>query len=138
MIKITRQEAFDHVVRHAKAQAAVAAKLSFDYDVPVATCQYRGPNGTKCFVGALIPDKEYHCSMENQGVMILNERFELFNPELVPLLARLQNVHDGAKYLVDKEGNIDSSRLLKLWHGDFLNVAAQFDLDTSVLDGFLD
>ena len=30
-------------------------------------CLYRGPNGTKCFVGALIPDKYYSSGKEGGG-----------------------------------------------------------------------
>jgi len=62
-----------------------------------ASCRYRGPNGTKCAIGCLIPDSEYVPQMENLIVPQLERdgyvQFE--SVQLRELCDRAQSIHDG-------------------------------------------
>ena len=85
----TKQETFDAVVAHARQQGCKA--MLGDED----TCAYRGEGGTKCFVGALIPDNKYSPNMESKTLD--DRRIARLMKGLghdVPLLRRLQIVHD--------------------------------------------
>lgn len=78
-------------------------------------CQYRGPNGLKCAVGALIKDEHYHVNLEGNCVLSLEvltalQKSGVLEPEYdirrelswytterderVALLCDLQNMHD--------------------------------------------
>lgn len=92
------QEIFETVARHLFAQGRPAYDLSDG-------CLYRGPNGTKCAVGCLIPDDRYDPAMEHHAVQDLSR--EAFNlPEIKDhedLLASLQNVHDASSNCIDHD-----------------------------------
>lgn len=55
---MNNQEAFDLMVNHLITQGRAAADDNGE-------CLYRGPEGTKCAVGILIPDDKYTPAMEN-------------------------------------------------------------------------
>lgn len=59
---MTNQEAFDTMVRHLRKQGRKSQ------DDERQTCLYRGPNGLKCAVGALIPDEEYRPEWDEKGM----------------------------------------------------------------------
>ena len=61
---LTPQEILDKVVHHLKTDG----RPSYVQEPGGPRCLYRGPNGTRCFVGALIPDENYTPSLENLGV----------------------------------------------------------------------
>lgn len=66
---MTLQEIFDKILAHARTQrrqAAVITELS-DGKRKIS-CMYRCHDGTKCFIGALIPDEKYKPELENKGV----------------------------------------------------------------------
>lgn len=82
-----RQETFNTVVTHLRNQGC---KSQDDKQ-----CMYRGPNGTKCAAGCLIPDSKYDPSFENSQVtesriatVIRSEGHDLF------LVRELQKIHD--------------------------------------------
>lgn len=56
------------------------------------TCLYRGADGAKCAVGALISDNDYEERME--GHYASNVVNHLFPADQLPLLDDLQEVHD--------------------------------------------
>jgi hypothetical protein len=62
------------------------------------TCLYRGPDGGKCFVGALITDEEYKPEMEGKAIKELAKANDNLIPErLIPfaeILLELQAIHD--------------------------------------------
>ena len=58
---MTNQEAFDIMVTHLRKQGCKSE------DEQHETCLYRGPNGLKCAVGALIPDEEYKPEWDEKG-----------------------------------------------------------------------
>jgi hypothetical protein len=64
---LNRNEVFQTVVNHIWQQKVKSAK-KLTKSSCVATCMYRGPNGTKCAIGCLITDEEYDPKMETYGV----------------------------------------------------------------------
>jgi hypothetical protein len=135
---MTPQEIFDTVARHLFTQGERAGK-SVPVDDPASdgsgfACQYRGPDGTKCAVGVLIPDAAYTPLMEGHSAVglfdlgsSLVKTFDL--PDWMRgnavLLSRLQAVHD----LVDNWS--DDKRMR--W--ELSLVATAFGLDDSILKG---
>ena len=105
---MTAQEVFDKIVAHLRAQAAKS--------VQGFSCKYRGPNGTKCAVGCLIPDEQYRPEME--GIMVDDLISRGWLPEyLIPhqkLLCDMQRVHDQTR--------------IENWEADFLMVAQANEL----------
>lgn len=103
-INLTIEEAFKKSVDHMIAQGEPASDANGD------RCLYRGPNGLKCAVGALIPDELYKDSMEgsNVGSMTVGKLFvdytneegytsisdKIFDSPLISVLEALQSVHD--------------------------------------------
>ncbi|MGQ7794435.1 hypothetical protein ACUN0C_18675 [Faunimonas sp. B44] len=79
-----RQEAFDTVVRHLFKQGKQAK---------FGGCVYRGPEGTKCAVGCLIPDELYSPKLEGRSVFSLPQRV-LDQLPAPSLLDKLQQAHD--------------------------------------------
>jgi len=89
------QEVFDFVVNHLRLQNAKSVE-----DVEEGRCLYRGPEGRKCAVGCLIPDKNYSPYMEGRNIIAIAcegtlsyETQKLF-VEHGNLLFGLQQVHD--------------------------------------------
>ena len=91
------QEIFDKVATHLFTQGCRSAPNHKD---TAGVCLYRGPNGTSCAVGVLIPDEIY--AQEMEGVTITNLLDEEDNDWKLPswmheneaLLTSLQGVHD--------------------------------------------
>lgn len=95
---MTAQEIFDKVATHLATQK-VASFERFQ------GCLYRGPNGTMCAVGCLIPDSAYSPDFERlplplekphgSDALLLYETVEKLGlAEFRPLLRDLQRVHD--------------------------------------------
>ena len=61
---LNKQEAFDTMLAQIRKQGRPALSLG-------GLCSYRGNDGTKCAVGALIPDDQYNRMMEGQGATAL-------------------------------------------------------------------
>lgn len=89
------QQAFDIMVQHLRQQG----RPSRD---DVAGCMYRGPDGTKCAVGALIPDELYRDNMEGRTIRPLliqdcnaySELCRLLDSIDLQLLEEMQTIHD--------------------------------------------
>lgn len=92
---MTPQKIFDKVAAHLFAQGKRAMA---DPDCHSGQCMYRGPNGSKCAVGVLIPDKLYRRGMETCTIngLLDDEEFVLpaWMAENRELLWALQCVHD--------------------------------------------
>ncbi len=87
---MTPQEIFDKVCVHLFTQRTPAMNDGGD-------CLYRGPDGTRCAVGALIPDDVYEERIEFKDVYGIREWLiekKLFRFSDVGLLKELQDVHD--------------------------------------------
>ncbi len=89
---MNNREIFDKVKTHLLTQN----RKSYD---DYKGCSYRGPNGTMCAVGCLIPDNVYNEDMEGGDVYSHNvqpylETLGLASPSALRLLRDLQNLHD--------------------------------------------
>lgn len=125
---MNKKQVFDAVVKHLFAQGKQATGRD-------GMCKYRGPKGTKCAVGVLIPDDEYGRWMEGQNVAHLLSKWEGrkgFTPtdayKLIQkhegLLRELQAVHDS---VLAWRSEYDLKHRLQ-------NVAQKFGIKTKVLD----
>ncbi len=89
---MTEQEAFTIVKDHLLTQNKQA--------IEGEACLYRGPNGTKCAIGALITDEEYNELVQHDlhlhSVIALFKNFELESLKGLSevFLVRLQRIHD--------------------------------------------
>lgn len=124
---MTRQEIFDTVVTHLFTQGVQSASVSGD------RCFYRGPNGTMCAVGCLIPDEEYEEDFEMRTVLSLYmflrntgkaEKTREILGENEYLLADLQQVHD-------ETGNWKTSG--RMWRA-LRDVAEKNSVSAAILD----
>jgi hypothetical protein len=108
------QKTFNKVVRHARKQRAKSITPKGDQD----RCLYRGPEGRRCFVGALIPNKHYTAEMESvvcseyQDNVVTNLLCELGHD--LKLCEYLQHIHDVFP--------------VRQWEKKFEEVAREFDL----------
>lgn len=97
---MTPQDIFNAVARHLFDQGERAGRPITDNDGEEIDfeCLYRGPNGTMCAVGSLLPDNSYRADMEGSGANLLCRMHADKLPEWMPpnadLLERLQGVHD--------------------------------------------
>lgn len=66
---MTPREAFETVANHLLAQGRPSKNEK-------GMCVYRGPDGLKCAVGALIPDKAYNPRMEDICASSIIVRFD--------------------------------------------------------------
>jgi hypothetical protein len=60
-------------------------------------CKYRGPNGTKCAAGHLIPDDKYDPIFESCLVGDLHSKYSIFtevDSDEILFISRMQNIHD--------------------------------------------
>lgn len=87
-VPLTKQEYYDLLVKSATDGTFPS------YDPAEERCFYRGPNGSKCAVGLLIPDSDYDRGFEGLSVWSLRESFKR---EWLPQdmdLGDLQDVQD--------------------------------------------
>ena len=101
---MTPQEIYDTVAKHLFTQGKRSGVLWPTGDF---RCKYRGPDGTKCAVGVLIPDEVYDPDMEGHSIVGLFDPdatekggFELpaWMKENLKLLVALQGAHDFSRY----------------------------------------
>ena len=114
------QEAFNFIGAHLLTQRAQSRDPS--------GCRYRGPNGTKCAVGALIPDDQYDPTFEGSPVGAIQDDTPALEGLDFQLLSQLQNIHDllpnpqqwGAELrTVAKAHNLSIAQLAQQFPGDF-------------------
>lgn len=109
-LAMTEQKIFDKVATHLQKQG----RRALDKD---GVCVYRGEEGAKCAVGALIPDELYDSKVEGVTVAGIprHDDTEEDARKLV-LLSRLQRVHDNG------------------YPWALASVAEDYKLDTATLD----
>lgn len=73
-MKLDRQRAFETAVTHLIEQNEQSHHNGI--------CVYRGPNGTKCAVGALISDDEYDPLMETKNAAAVCQKFGILTDDL--------------------------------------------------------
>lgn len=115
---MTDQEMFDRVARHLIKQGRKSVSRSKKYGT---MCRYRGPNGTMCGIGCLIPNKQYTHNLENKtadhGAVQYAAGLSCFQ---IPLALALQITHD--------------DRPAQSWPKRLRGVAAEYGLNTKDLD----
>ena len=97
-----KQELFDRISKHLlKQNERSTGHIGGD-------CRYRGDNGLKCAVGAIIPDKKYSEKIEGAVVShpsvanCLPIRYQGGN--LIKFLLKLQTLHDKTAVHLWKDG----------------------------------
>lgn len=122
---MTQQELFDKIATHLLAQNKKSeADEAIDLEDALFSCLYRGPNGTKCAVGCIIPDDEYQESWEGMSVSwIIDSRLSptlMQYKEHLSMLSYLQSIHDNYKPDVWRKVLKEAATFWKLdWnHGD--------------------
>jgi hypothetical protein len=114
---VNNQEVFDTVARHLLTQQV--RSVGEDRD----GCRYRGHNGRKCAIGALIPDELYLPEMEGKYAHQLTDHYqplaELLAGVDTELLGMLQSIHDVTP--VDQ------------WSRELIRTATKFHLSDDVV-----
>lgn len=113
---MTNQEAFDTMVRHARAQREKSL------DELHQTCLYRGPRGLMCFVGKLIPDADYRKEWDEAGTSVKRIK------HLVPCLTNVSG-----DLLEDMQLTHDHIPVLG-WEGKFSYIATDYHLTLPPLE----
>ena len=106
---MTPQQIYNKVAKHLLKQGRKSSLMG--------TCMYRGPDGCKCAIGPLIPDKLYETQMEHKTVIQLCRAYKWFRDQFADhsyLLSELQSVHDAC--------------LVRSWRRRLRQVALEFDL----------
>jgi hypothetical protein len=115
---LSRQEIFNTVATKLLAQGVAAAS-------PDGKCFYRGPNGTKCAAGHLIPDEKYYPTMEHKPSS--NER-----------VMQAMGIDETDKWLVRELQGAHDDELrnqgIDVWKKKMRFIASYYKLDPSVLD----
>jgi len=97
-----KQELFDRISKHLLNQNERSEALVR------GACRYRGDNGLKCAVGAIIPDKKYSEKIEGSSVyssdvaQCLPIRYQGGNS--LKFLLKLQKLHDQTAVHLWKDG----------------------------------
>ena len=116
------QQAFDIMVEHLRQQG----RPSRD---EVDGCQYRGPGGLKCAVGALIPDELYNKTLENNRI----ERMLTVFKHLFP---QIQSVFSGIDtQFLDSMQTIHDCYEPERWESEFKLCAEEFGLNYTAPQG---
>lgn len=110
---MTNQEAFKTMVRHAREQGRKSLNRQ-------GQCRYRGKNGTKCFVGALIPDADYTVMLEGKPAIALSRVLPCLRGLSPSMLHQMQAIHD-----------LDE---MEAWESAFSSVADIFNLTIPPLE----
>lgn len=97
---MNRQELFNRAFEHAKTMNSPSYFLEDDCN---PTCAYRGYNGNKCLIGAVLPDNLYCPAMESSIIADIlvqypevDDYFQVQNEDDVEFLSSLQMCHDDA------------------------------------------
>ena len=123
---MNKQEIFDKVASHLITQG-VQAKIITDQLLGHTSCVYRGPNGTMCAAGCLIPDEEYHMHFEGLPWGNLEDK--------IPSLASLPGSHHelivSLQRLHDCDDNWNTIDILK---NALRDVASEYGLSSDILN----
>lgn len=85
---MNKQKLFDTVVKGLLAQGMPSI------DTHNLECKYRGPGGTKCAAGQIIPDEDYDPSWEGNSVTGVVWFIENLPERYLPFLNLMQEAHD--------------------------------------------
>jgi hypothetical protein len=116
--KLTKQEAFDKVVKHLVKQGMPA--------IDNMQCQYQTTGGLKCAAGCLIERKSVRDQLEGNWSEVLEAKPYLRNLVDPELVSSLQKSHDRCT-------NLSLYRWKEEWIGSMQNIAKDFKLNTNLL-----
>lgn len=116
---MSNQETFDLVVAHARKQGC-KAEVVLDRNGGTE-CLYRGPGGTRCFVGCLIPDNRYEEDMEGDAVGSDEHSFG-------PVAQLMESLGHDVK-LLEVCQEIHDNDDVENWEGRFESLAESFGLN---------
>ena len=112
---LSRQEIFNKVVIHARKQRDTSLDTK-------GYCSYRGLANSRCFIGALITNKEYNKGMEGKSID------GLFNSEYCSNLNRCGLSIEDFKFLKELQNIHDLWQPCE-WEKRFEHFAETFELD---------
>lgn len=139
----SKQETFDTVAKHLLTQKVRSFKQEAGSSDPYeGLCMYRGPDGTKCAAGCLIPDEDYKPEWEGAIVSHKLPAPTIANSEptsnyrsSIALSACISGLgHDVT--LVRRLQMIHDQRLPEQWKAALARLASDDGLNDSVLDAF--
>jgi hypothetical protein len=99
-----------HPIEYAILKVIMQGKPSA---TPDGRCRYRGPNGTKCAVGMLIPDDLYDSHIEDKSAGPMLQYLQAKHPNnpyvgllicMIHALGDVQYAHDRAEELAREDG----------------------------------
>jgi hypothetical protein len=109
-ITMTRQELFDAVCAHLAQQGRRSWGVSERFD-DAEGCLYRGPDGLRCAVGALMPDAVYRPQWENATPGALRDTGVIeATDDAMALLKGLQQANDSHYTDGDDETPVEGLR----------------------------
>lgn len=118
------QKVWDHFVVN-KGKASVTKE-----EPNVFKCAYRGPNGTKCSIGVLIPDDMYVEGVEKVDALkalnysgVIPNRISM---EFAEFITHLQQAHDTPAHLFDVDDGKVFSRIIRT---NLESMAKYFSID---------
>lgn len=101
--QVTMQNTFNRVWAYSQTMTHQSKQKDTDLPAWQQVCQYRAPDGNKCFFGNEIPDSIYQPNMENQNINQLLDNYpelkqhflaEGLNTQNILFNSSLQNIHD--------------------------------------------
>lgn len=125
---MTPQEIFDKVATHLLTQR----ERAFGID---GECCYRGVGGTKCAIGALIPDELYDKKLEGCSVLMDKVRQVLEGAGVLPKNSG-HIYSDGNVLLLNKLQRIHDCTTEANWPHELDYVASELGLSAAVLRHF--
>lgn len=120
---LSAQNLFDKVVKHLRQQKKVSAGKNGD-------CLYRGPNGTKCAIGCLIPAREYRKSFEGNtfDCLLTKSGLQFCHSKAKPPVTLQKLVKQGHMQLMRKLQSTHDGYKVSQWEDQFQFIAAEFEL----------
>lgn len=87
---MNKQAVFDHIVLHLRTQGVQSRTPNGKRSL------YRGPDGTKCAIGCLIPDDRYNPVIEGDDVEYVWQTTDMLSgiARCTDLLSDMQDAHD--------------------------------------------
>lgn len=125
MIEPTSQQIFDKVALHLLKQGCRSESTTerSTTNPQASLCMYRGPNGTMCAVGCLIPDDRYSPNLERETA----DQLIMYHSMLIQYLGR------DTELLLDLQ-TLHDTQEPEEWRDQLANVGCAHGLDISVLE----
>ena len=123
-MKYTIQGAFDKMCNHLMKQGKKSSKRNENGQT---FCMYRGPNNTRCAVGALVPDRLYNKEMEDMTASTMFQQRLMGEPEYSRFKENVEGGKNGFDLLDDVQDVHDAHRPSR-WSQRLRSVARAYNL----------